>query len=226
MATTSKANPGKPVSSVSAQLFDVAGTEVGKVELPVSLFKVVASAKLLAQYVRVYLSNQRQGSHKTKDRGEVSISTRKIYRQKGTGRARHGAKSAALFVGGGVTHGPVVRTHALNMSKKQRQKALTYSLSLKAENNSVVVLDNLGTLTGKTKEVSSLFAALKLDPKKTLLVYSPEQAQLCKRLMGNIKQSYASQDRLLNAFVVLKADKILFTHEALKDFLAFRKVSS
>lgn len=221
-------SPKKPVATkeLSAQVFDTTGKAISTTVLPDAVFKIVASARLLAQYVRVYLSNQRQGTHKAKDRSEVSASTKKIYKQKGTGRARHGARTAALFVGGGVTHGPVVRTHALRMNKKQRQKALLCSLSLKAEGNNVIILDNMNALNGKTKEMASLIKTLDINPKKTLIVYAPDQAELFRKLLSNIKNTHTSQDRLMNAFAVLKAEKVIFTTEALADFLSFRKVAN
>jgi len=98
---------------------------------PKEIFAVKASDKLLSQYVYVYLNNLKKGRHKTKTRGEVAGSTRKIYRQKGTGRARHGDIKAPIFVGGGVAFGPTGQYRRLKLTKKMRRKALFYALSLK-----------------------------------------------------------------------------------------------
>ncbi len=223
--TVSKKKSLKPTQETVARVFTAQGEEKGTFSLPGMIFNVVASATLLAQYVRVYLSNQRQGTHKTKTRGEVSGSTKKIYRQKGTGRARHGAKMAPIFVGGGIAHGPSVRTHALSMNKKQRQKALYRGLTLKAEQNKVLVVEGISAFKGKTKEMASLMKTMNLEPQKTLVVYSPEQAELFQKLMSNVNDARTSQDRLMNAYDVLRADTLVFTHEALNDFLAFREAT-
>lgn len=222
-AKAAKTPAPKKTKGLTAHVYDLKGSEKGTVALPETLFKVMASPKLLAQYVRVYLSNQHQGTHSAKTRSEVTGSTRKIWRQKGTGRARHSSRKANLFVGGGVTFGPQPRSHALKMTKKQRQKALYNSLSLKAANNKVKVLDGVASLTGKTKEVKDIFAGLGTEQRKTLVVYAPDQADTFKKAMGNIQGVQTSQDRLLNAFLVLKADTVVFTQEALKDFVEFRK---
>src|SRR5207248_616028 len=95
----------------------------GKVSLPKEIFAETVNKKLLAQAVRVYLANKRQGNASTKTRGEVEGSTRKIYRQKGTGNARHGSIRAPIFVKGGIVHGPRPRDFSLGLSKKMRRKA-------------------------------------------------------------------------------------------------------
>lgn len=227
MPTAIKKTPAAETTKkeLSAQVFDMKGASTRTVSLPESIFSIIASPRLLAQYVRVYLSNQRQGTHKAKDRSEVQATTKKAYKQKGTGRARHGARTAALFVGGGVTHGPVVRTHALRMNKKQRQKALLCSLSMKADTQNLMILDNINSLSGKTKEMASLIKTLEINPKKTLIIYAPDQAELFRKLMSNIKNTHTSQDRLMNAYAVLRAEKVVFTAEALDDFLSFRKAA-
>ncbi len=225
MATKKTPTTKHDSAELVARVVDVKGSAKESFSLPSAIFGVVASLALIAQYVRVYLSNQRQGTHKTKDRGEVVGSTRKIYRQKGTGRARHGDNRAPIFVGGGVSHGPVVRTHALSINKKQKQKALYGGLSLKARDNNILVLEDVSTLTGKTKEMSGVIKNLDLQVKKTLFIYSPDQASLFKKLMGNIKDARTSQDRLVNAYDVLRADVVVFTKEALEDFVTFRKIA-
>ena len=223
MAETTKKAPAQPkTKGLSAPMYDMKGAEKGTVALPETFFKVVASPKLLAQYVRVYLSNQRQGTHSAKTRSEVVGSTRKIWRQKGTGRARHSSRKANLFVGGGVTFGPQPRSHALRMSKKQRQKALFTSLSIKAKDGKVKVVDGASKLEGKTKEIKDTFSGLGVEPRKTLFVYAPDQATTFKKVMGNIQGVHTSQDRLLNAYSVLRADTVVFTKEALEDFVSFR----
>ena len=110
-------------AGLTIPVYGLDGKEKGAAELPKEIFTVEASPKLLAQYVRVYLVNRRQGTASTKTRGEVSGSTRKIYKQKGTGKARHGDIKAPIFTGGGVVGGPKPQDYSLKLNKKQTKKA-------------------------------------------------------------------------------------------------------
>ena len=150
-------------TSVKADVFDVAGISKGSINLPSGVFGVKPNKKLIAQAVRVYLANQRQGTSSTKTRGDVIGSTRKIYRQKGTGRARHGAIKAPIFVGGGIALGPHPRDLSLKFPQKMRKAALFSALSEKAKNGSIKIID--GDFSGKTKEVAKLLKTLKLTEK-------------------------------------------------------------
>src|SRR3989338_4919632 len=129
--TVKKTETKKSSAGLTIPVYDLNGKEKGTVELAKEIFAVEASPKLLAQYVRVYLANRRQGTASTKTRGEITGSTRKIYKQKGTGRDRHGDIKAPIFVGGGTVGGPKPRDYSLKFNKKQTKKALFYSLSLK-----------------------------------------------------------------------------------------------
>ena len=141
----------------SILLYSTEGTKSGEIDVPSEIFDVTASDKLLAQYVRVYLANQRQGTNKVKTRSEVKGSTRKIYRQKGTGRARHGAKTAPIFVGGGVAHGPRLRSFKLKLNKKQRRKALYYSLTLMKKSGDIIRVSlTLSRLEDRTGNIIGL----------------------------------------------------------------------
>ncbi|OGK29475.1 50S ribosomal protein L4 [Candidatus Roizmanbacteria bacterium RIFCSPLOWO2_01_FULL_42_14] len=202
---------------------DVSGKEIEPLELPQDIFGITASDKLLAQYVRVYLANQRQGTAHTKTRAEVNATTKKVYKQKGTGRARHGARSASLFVGGGVTHGPKPRSFSLKLNKKQRAKALYCSLSLKAHDSMIQVLGGLEGLDGKTKAAGNALKNLGLNTGKTLIVYAPGEGAHLRKQFSNIKTLSSSQDRLLNAYKVLRADTVVFTRSGFQDFLTFRR---
>lgn len=130
------------------------GVKQGVVALPKSL-QGEKNAALLAQALRVYTSRSHPGLSKTKTRGEIKISTRKIYRQKGTGMARHGAKSAPIFVGGGKAHGPDGRKRELVLPGKMKKKALTTALRMKVDKGSLVVIKGLSGLK-KTKETAAL----------------------------------------------------------------------
>ncbi len=211
-------------SALSLDVIDMKGAVVGSVNLPEGIFDVTASDRLLAQYVRVYLANQRQGTAKTKTRGEVKASTKKIYRQKGTGRARHGAKTAPIFVGGGVAHGVKLRSFTLKLNKKQRTKALYYSLTLKRKDSSINVVKGLEGVVGKTKEAIGVLSAIGLaDSKKAMFVYGNKEKNE-GFLMGlqNIGTIKLAECHLINAYDVMNATKIIFSEEALREFIEFR----
>jgi large subunit ribosomal protein L4 len=149
---------------VKADVFDVAGVSKGSMDLPSDVFGVKPNKNLIAQAIRVYLANQRQGTSSTKTRGEVVGSTRKIYRQKGTGRARHGAIKAPIFVGGGIVFGPHPRDLSLKFPQKMKKAALFSALSEKAKSGSIKIID--GDFSGKTKEVARLLKTMNLTDKK------------------------------------------------------------
>ncbi len=139
---------------IKINLYSAKGIKKQKTNLPRS-YQEKENLALLAQAIRVYESKKHPGLSKTKGRGEVSVSTRKIWRQKGTGRARHGARSAPIFVGGGVAHGPKGAKRKLGLPKKMRQKALKVALSIKAREGKIIFIDNTSVLK-KTKEAATL----------------------------------------------------------------------
>ena len=155
-------------ASLIASVYDMKGKAVGRVSLPVEIFGVENKPKLVAQAVRVYLANQRQGNASTKTRGEVAGSTRKIYRQKGTGRARHGGIRAPIFVHGGIAHGPTPHDFSLSLPQKMKRLALFSALSGKLKDGEIKVVD-LAKVTPKTKIMAKALRSLDLNG-KTLLV--------------------------------------------------------
>lgn len=215
------ASKAASAKSVSAPLFDLTGKSAGTVSLPGELFNIPTSPQLLAQYVRVYLANQRQGTASTKTRSEITGSTRKIYKQKGTGRARHGAKKAPIFVGGGVAFGPKPQDHTLSLTKKQRTKALLMTLSSHLANNSFSVIANMAKATGKTKQMNALFTALNA-PKGTMFVYSSTVGNAAAGA-SNLPTVNSVDESILNAYDVIKAKHVVFAQEALNHFLEVRQ---
>ena len=179
-----------------------------------ALFEAPLNEALLAQAVRVYLSNARQGTAKTKTRSEINRTHKKWYKQKGTGNARHGARNPNIFVGGGVSHGPTgEQNYNLKLSTKMRRQALISALSWQAEYT--FVCDGLNQLDGKTKSAVALLKDQLQDQARVLVVVdslSPEQ----RRSLSNIAQVLAVSASRLNALEVLNADSIIFTSEALK----------
>ncbi len=204
----------KVPAGLNIPVYNISGQEVGTAALSKAIFDIKANPKLLAQYVRVYLANQRQGTASAKTRGEVGGSTRKIYRQKGTGRARHGSRKAPIFVGGGVVGGPKPKDHFLKMNKKQRQMALFYALTLKRKD--IIGLSE-SKIEPKTKIVVNFLKNLKLYGTNSLLVMPKSENTnliLASRNITGIKIINAT---LINAYEIMKTNKIIMLKTALTD---------
>ena len=177
------------------------------------IFDGKTNLKLLAQALRVYEDRAHPRHAKVKTRAQISISTRKIYRQKGTGYARHGAKSAPIFVGGGVAHGPKGVKRVLNLPGKIKRMSLEQSLALKFLDNKVVFVDNLSKLS-KTKDAASLINKLhkSLNLKKfsrTTVVYKGS----LPKIFRNIKNTRCVRFSDLNALQVLKGGILIFERQ-------------
>lgn len=202
---------------MQVQVIDTTGKKTGKVSLPNEIFSVKPSPKLLAQAVRVYLANQRQGTAKVKSRGEVRGSGRKIWRQKGTGRARHGDRYAPIFVGGGVSHGPTgEQQHKLTLSKKMRRKALFAALTSKIEGKKLLVVDGLERLEPKTGRMDKILNKLvSKSPEKISIVLS-EKADSVIRGARNIQRVNLLSANQLNAYEVLNSGTIILMKEAIE----------
>lgn len=207
----------KPVAKKTVNLtvpvYTLLGKESGTMSLPKEIFGQKASKSLLAQVVRVYTTNQKNFTGKTKTRGEIEASKAKIYRQKGTGRARHGAISAPIFVGGGIVFGPRPRNVRLELPKKMKKAALLAALTDKAQDSGVFGLSGLEKATGKTKEMAILTKALKL---KTALIVTGEKQDNVVRAVSNIHGIDVLPVNLINAFEVLKHQTLLLTKEAVE----------
>lgn len=190
-----------------------ATSKTSSVEVSDAVFGQKANPTLLAQAVRVYLSNLRQGSSKVKTRSEVNRTRAKMYRQKGTGGARHGARSAPIFVGGGVAHGPNGQQNwTKSLSRKMKAQALRVALSTQADK--IVVTENLNGLKGKTAEAAKLLTKMLGDLNKTLVVLG-ENSELMFRSLRNMETVLPVQATNLTALQVASADKIVFTKDSL-----------
>jgi large subunit ribosomal protein L4 len=205
IATTSK-------DTFSVDVYGLDGKVSGKVNIPTEIFKAKVNLTLMAQAVRVYLATQRSGTSSTKTRSEVSGTTKKMYRQKGTGRARHGAAKAPIFVGGGIAFGPKPKSFALTLPKKMRRKALFSALTSKYSENNLRILD-ASQATGKTKEIVSTFKNLGLTKKITVVV-TPEEKQVA-RAARNIKGVTVEHVANLNTYSVLNSNTVVFARDAL-----------
>jgi len=215
----SEKTPKTSTQTLQAAVYGIDGKEHGTVSLQEDIFGSRINKELLAQVVRVYLANQRQGTASTKTRGEVTGSTRKIYRQKGTGRARHGAIRAPIFVGGGIVFGPKPRDFELSLPKRMKKAALKSALSLKVSEKTISVVDGVEKLSGKTSEVAKLLSAMKLVNKgkkanKVLVVCTGNEDKL-RQAGSNIEGLRLERANLLNTYEVLNSNHIVFVKTAL-----------
>jgi large subunit ribosomal protein L4 len=191
----------------------MAGETVGEVELQDSIFMAPVSKPLMHQAFERQLANARRGTHHTLTRGEVRGSTRKIYRQKGTGRARHGSMKVNLWPGGGVVHGPKPRSYEKKMPRRMRRAAYRSALTVKAQDEQVVVLDALALNTPKTREIKTMIDRLGLGG--SVLIMLPdknENVELSARNLPNVKTLRASY---LNIRDLLGYDYLVLPQESL-----------
>jgi len=204
---------------LSLSIYDINGKEQKTVELPKDVFSVTVNPSLLAQAVRVYLVNQRQGNVSVKTRGEVVGSTRKIYRQKGTGKARHGAIKAPIFVGGGIAHGPKQKDYNLKFNKKEKKMALFASLSEKLKEKKIFGLEDKAlTIKPKTKIFVNFLEKLKLSDKNNLIVLLKMEKNNLILAMRNIPGISFIDARSLNPYLILKSNNIIFIENSLEVF--------
>ncbi|MBK9122168.1 MAG: 50S ribosomal protein L4 [Chloroflexi bacterium] len=195
---------------------DVNGKQVSTVDLPAEIFGITRedlNVGLMHQaYVR-QMANARLGTHKTKTRSEVKISTAKIYRQKGTGRARHGSRNAPIFVGGGKAHGPIPHKYTKDMPKKMVRAALRNALSAAVLDEQLVVVDKLSVSAPKTKEVTKVLNAL--VGSSSALVLLAERNENLERGIGNLDRAFYLRASYLNVRDLLTYDKVIVPLDAL-----------
>jgi large subunit ribosomal protein L4 len=197
------------------------GQQVKTVELPASIFEVEVNPGLMHQaYIR-QMANARLGTHKVKSRGEVKRTKAKWYRQKGTGRARHGSRNAPIFVGGGVAHGPKPRKYTKKMPRKMRRQALRSALSAVAGEARLVLVDELALETPKTKQMAEVVANLVgAGDVKTLVLLDAtnENVEKSVRNMPNVRTLRATY---LNIRDLLSFDKIIMPLSSLETIEAW-----
>ncbi|MGI4727927.1 MAG: 50S ribosomal protein L4 [Janthinobacterium lividum] len=195
---------------------NVSGQETGaKVQLPDSVFGVEPNDHAIYLDVKQYLANQRQGTHKSKQRNEIAGSTRKLHKQKGTGGARAGSVKSPLFNGGGRVFGPQPRDYSFKLNKKLKSLARKSALSYKAKDNHIVVLEDFSFDSVKTKNYINLVAGLNFADEKTLLVLpvANNNIYLSSRNLKKAKVITADQ---LNTYDVLNAGRLLLTASSVK----------
>lgn len=207
----------KKTSTGDMKVFNTQGKEVGSVDMPEQIRAATGSDALIAQAVRVYASRQQIGTKFAKTRADVIGSTKKIFRQKGTGNARHGSRKAPIFIGGGVAHGPKSMVSPLDLPKTMRRKALAAVLAQQAKSGNVQVLSGTKSLTGKTKEMALLLSQLYPDMPSTLLVIGDGE-EMIVRAGRNLPHVDVTAVKMLHVYTVLAHKKIVITESAMKHF--------
>ncbi|MBW1602449.1 50S ribosomal protein L4 [Streptomyces sp. JJ66] len=195
-----------------------AGDKAGTVELPAEIFDAKVSVPLIHQVVVAQLAAARQGTHKTKSRGEVRGGGKKPYRQKGTGRARQGSIRAPQFAGGGVVHGPVPRDYSQRTPKKMKAAALRGALSDRARHNRVHVVSGVVEGDVSTKAAKTLFG--KLTERKNVLLVADRSDEAAWLSARNLPQVHILEPGQLNTYDVLVSDDVVFTKAAYDAFVA------
>jgi len=200
---------------LSVPIYSIAGREAGTMSLPKELFGQKINKQLLSQAIRVYTTNKQSLLASTKTRGEVEGSTVKIWRQKGTGRARHGSVRAPIFVGGGIVFGPQSRKVRLTLSKKMKKAALLAALSAKAADKAVIGLTGIDKASGKTKEITQLLTQLNSKSSSALII-TGEKSDTIIRAVRNIPNVNTFPMSLLNAYEILRHELLIVTKEAIE----------
>ncbi len=191
---------------MKVSVLNMKGEPVSEVELPDNIFGVKVSQPLMHQALIRQLANARLGTHDTKTRAEVDRTTKKLYRQKGTGNARQGSRKAPHWVGGGVAFGPHPRSYYQSMPKKMRRQAIRCALSQKANDNQIIVLDALKMPEPKTKDFAAVMQALGVKKGLVLLPHHDTNVEKAARNLPNVKTLFASY---LNIRDIFKYDTLV-----------------
>ena len=199
----------------AVDIVDAAGKKSGTRDLPAAIFEAPVNIPLMHQVVVAAMASKRAGTHKVKTRGEVRGGGVKPWRQKGTGRARQGSIRAPQWTGGGVVHGPVVRTHDQRINKKMVKGALRSALSDALTSGKLVALKELSFEEPKTKQAAEMLSALECDGRVLLVLATPTDSGAVEKSFRNIPQVRIAYIGGLGTYDVLLADHMLVTTEAL-----------
>ncbi|EYT66121.1 MULTISPECIES: 50S ribosomal protein L4 [Curtobacterium] len=206
-------------TATTIDVLDASGAKSGTVELPAALFDVETNVPLIHQVVTAQLAAARQGTHKTKNRGEVRGAGRKPFKQKGTGRARQGSVRAPEHTGGGVVHGPTPRDYSQRTPKKMIAAALLGSLSDRARGGRISAVEGfVAAELPSTKTARTLLE--KVAPVKNVLVVLETDDELTLKSIRNLSNVHALSYGQLNAYDVLRSDAVVFSKSALDAFIA------
>ncbi|MDR6758418.1 large subunit ribosomal protein L4 [Mycoplana sp. BE70] len=190
------------------------GKDAGKVSLSDAIFGLEPREDIIARVVRWQLAKKQQGTHKTKGRAEVSRTGAKMYKQKGTGRARHHSARAPQFRGGGRAHGPVVRSHEHDLPKKVRALGLRHALSAKLKAEDIIIIDDLVAAEAKTKALAGSFASLGLT--NALFIGGAELDNNFKLAAQNIPNVDVLPIQGINVYDILRRGKLVLSKAAVE----------
>jgi len=211
-------------TATTLDVVDTSGKKTGSVDLPSAIFDVQTNVPLIHQVVVAQLAAARQGTHKTKNRGEVSGAGRKPFKQKGTGRARQGSIRAPEHRGGGVVHGPTPRDYSQRTPKKMIAAALLGAISDRARGDRLIVIDSLGKGdVPSTKAAAELLASVK---GKHVLVVLERGDEVSAKSVRNLSSVHVIWFDQLNAYDVLVSDDIVFTKAAFDAFVASKSAAT
>ena len=209
---------------MKSQLYNLKSEKIGEIALPKNIFEVKAPDSLIAQAIRVTLTNRRSSFAKTKTRSEVAGTRTKVWSQKGTGNARHGNRTAPIFIGGGIAMGPDgQQNYSLKISKNMKKKALYTLLSKFAASKKILVIDNFSKLDPKTKSGVKLITGLKskdkvLSKSRKIGIITTNTLTPVKRAFGNIKDISLISLKSLNVYDLSKQNYLIFSQKAIKQF--------
>ena len=199
-----------------AKLYDKLGNPKGEIELPPEVFDRKPKPAVVWQYVKVYLANQRLGTHSAKTRSEVRGGGRKPWRQKGTGRARHGSIRSPIWRHGGVAHPPKPRDHRLRMPKKMKRIALYSVLSDRAKENLVHVFEGFELEAPRTKEMLNILNNAGIDISRKTLIITDEVNPIVVKSADNIKNVRVTHTGELNAYQAITSENLIIEKSAIE----------
>ena len=200
------------------KVYGINGNETGRtVVVNEELFGTEPNDHVIWLAVRQYLADQRQGTHKSKERSEVSGSTRKLKRQKGTGGARAGDTNSPTIKGGGRVFGPRPRDYRFKLNKKVKRLARLSALTYKSRENNIIVVEDFSFEAPKTKKMIEILSALKVQDKKTLLIVDTIKEKFVSLSARNLQKVEVMSPELINTYAVLNANKLVISESMIKE---------
>ena len=189
----------------------------GNIEIDDSITDTPYNRNVVSEVVRQFLASKQQGTHSTKNRSEVAYSTRKLYRQKGTGSARSGSAKSPIRRHGGTIFGPQFRSHSIRLNKKTRLLATKSAFAEKIRQDDVIVIDKLELNDNKTKNLKSLLSMLNLNSK--VLIVTDQISDNLQLASRNLREVHVLSHRSLNVYEIMKNNKVVFTKKAIESFI-------
>ena len=196
---------------------DQTNKESGNIEIDDSITDTPYNRNVVSEVVRQFLASKQQGTHSTKNRSEVAYSTRKLYRQKGTGSARSGSAKSPIRRHGGTIFGPQFRSHSIRLNKKTRLLATKSAFAEKIRQDDVIVIDKLELNDNKTKSLKSLLSVLNLNSK--VLIVTDQISDNLQLASRNLREVHVLSHRSLNVYEIMKNNKVVFTKKAIESFI-------